>query len=109
LKDLCRRHGPVPTDVGGKDTLEAAEAAEATVVAAEATFAATVVAAEATFAATVEVIASAGATREPTVVCALDNVKMTNIEKIITRIKRGVKIYDQKRTIEYAILWSMTI
>jgi hypothetical protein len=98
LKDLCRRHGPVPTDVGGKDTLEAAEAAEAAVVAAEATFAATV-----------EVIASAGATREPTVVCALDNVKMTNIEKIITRIKRGVKIYDQKRTIEYAILWSMTI
>ena len=91
MKDLCRRHGPVPTGVGEKDTLEAAEAAEAT------------------FAATVEVIASAGATREPTVVCALESVKMTNIEKIITRIKRGVNTYDQKRTIEYAILWSMTI
>jgi dihydroxyacetone kinase-like predicted kinase len=92
----------LPTDVGEKDTLEAAEAA---VVAAEAA----VVAAEATFAATVEVIASAGATREPMVVCALDSVKMTNIEKIITRINRGVNTYDQKRTIEYAILWSMTI
>lgn len=88
----------LPTDVGEKDTLEAAEAA---VVAAEA--------AEATFAVTVEVIASAGATREPMVVCALDSVKMTNIEKIITRINRGVNTYDQKRTIEYAILWSMTI
>lgn len=88
----------LPTDVGEKDTLGAAEAA---VVAAEAA----VVAAEATD----EVIASAGAMREPTVVCALESVKMTNIEKIITRIKRGVNTYDQKRTIEYAILWSMTI
>jgi hypothetical protein len=28
---------------------------------------------------------------------------MTNIAKTSTRIKRGVKIYDQKRTIEYPI------
>jgi hypothetical protein len=78
----------LPTGVGEKDTLGAAEAA---------------------FAAIDEVIASAGAMSEPTVVCALESVKMTNIAKTSTRIKRGVKIYDQKRTIEYAILWSMTI
>jgi Pyruvate/2-oxoacid:ferredoxin oxidoreductase gamma subunit len=82
---LCRRHDPVPTDVGEKDTLGRAAAA------------------------TDEVIASAGAIREPTVVCALESVKITNIAKTSRRIKRGVKIYDQKRTIEYAILWSMTI
>jgi len=83
LKDLCRRHDPVPTDVGEKDTLGRAAAVAA---------------------ATDEVIASAGAIREPTVVCALESVKITNIAKTSTRIKRGVKIYDQKRTIEYAIL-----
>jgi hypothetical protein len=55
-------------------------------------------------AATDEVIASAGAMSEPTVVCALESVKMTNMAKMITIIKSGVKIYDQKRTIEYAIL-----
>jgi len=86
----------LPTDVGEKDTLGTAAA-----VAAFTPFAAE--------AATDEVIASAGAISEPTVVCALESVKMTNIAKTSTRIKRGVKIYDQKRTIEYAILWSMTI
>jgi hypothetical protein len=84
----------LPTGVGEKDTLGAAAAAFIP-FAAEA--------------ATDEVIASAGAMSEPTVVCALESVKITNIAKTITRIKRGVKIYDQKRTIEYAILWSMTI
>jgi len=92
LKDLCRRHVELPTDVGEKDTLGTAAFAIADVVSA-----------------TDDVIASAGAMREPTVVCALESVKITNIEKIITRIKRGVNTYDQKRTIEYAILWSMTI
>jgi hypothetical protein len=82
----------LPTDVGEKDTLGTAAFAIADVVSA-----------------TDDVIASAGAIREPTVVCALESVKITNIEKIITRIKRGVNTYDQKRTIEYAILWSMTI
>jgi len=91
LKDLCRRHGPVPTDVGEKDTLGAAA-----VAAVEAT--------EVAFAAIDDVIARAGAMSEPTVVCVLESEKITNIAKIITRIKSGVKIYDQKRTIEYAIL-----
>ena len=86
---------------------EAAEGAEAA-EAAEATEAADF-ARPAVEAAIDEVIASAGASREPTVVCALESVKITNIAKTSTRIKRGVKIYDQKRTIEYAILWSMTI
>jgi hypothetical protein len=90
-------HAVLPTDVGEKDALETAAAPF------------TPFAAEAALSTTDEVIASAGAMSEPTVVCALESVKMTNIAKTITRIKSGVKIYDQKRTIEYAILWSMTI
>lgn len=60
MKDLCRRHGPVPTGVGEKEDLEFAAPVEATEAAVEAT--------EAAFAAIDEVIASAGATSEPTVV-----------------------------------------
>lgn len=80
MKDLCRCH--FPTGIGENDVLEfAALVAPSTDV----------------------LTASAGAIKEPTVICEAESEKMTNIAKTSTRIKRGVKIYDQKRTIEYPI------
>ena len=80
MKDLCRCH--FPTGIGENDVLEfAAFVAPSTDV----------------------LTASAGAIKEPTVICEAESEKMTNIAKTSTRIKRGVKIYDQKRTIEYPI------
>jgi hypothetical protein len=80
LKDLCRCH--FPTGIGENDVLEFADVV----------------------APSTEVLtASAGAIKEPTVICEAESEKMTNIAKTSTRIKRGVKIYDQKRTSEYPI------
>lgn len=87
MKDLCRCH--FPTGIGENDVLEfAALVAPSTDVEAPSTDVLT---------------ASAGAIKEPTVICEAESEKMTNIAKTSTRIKRGVKIYDQKRTIEYPI------
>lgn len=87
MKDLCRCH--FPTGIGENDVLEfAALVAPTTDVVAPSTDVLT---------------ASAGAIKEPTVICEAESEKMTNIAKTSTRIKRGVKIYDQKRTIEYPI------
>lgn len=87
MKDLCRCH--FPTGIGENDVLEfAALVAPSTDVVAPSTDVLT---------------ASAGAIKEPTVICEAESEKMTNIAKTSTRIKRGVKIYDQKRTIEYPI------
>jgi hypothetical protein len=87
LKDLCRCH--FPTGIGENAVLEFADLVDPiTDVVAPST----------------EVLtASAGAIKEPTVICEAESEKMTNIAKTSTRIKRGVKIYDQKRTIEYPI------
>ena len=87
MKDLCRCH--FPTGIGENAVLEFAPlVAPSTDVVAPST----------------EVLtASAGAIKEPTVICEAESEKMTNIAKTSTRIKRGVKIYDQKRTIEYPI------
>lgn len=87
MKDLCRCH--FPTGIGENDVLEfAALVAPTTDVVAPSTDVLT---------------ASAGAIKEPTVICEAESEKITNIAKTSTRIKRGVKIYDQKRTIEYPI------
>ena len=87
MKDLCRCH--FPTGIGENDVLEfAALVAPTTDVVAPSTDVLT---------------ASAGAIKEPTVICEAESEKMTNIAKTSTRIKRGVKIYDQNRTIEYPI------
>ena len=87
MKDLCRCH--FPTGIGENAVLEFADLVDPiTDVVAPST----------------EVLtASAGAIKEPTVICEAESEKMTNIAKTSTRIKRGVKIYDQKRTIEYPI------
>ena len=87
MKDLCRCH--FPTGIGENAVLEFAALVDPT----------TDVVAPSTDVLT----ASAGAIKEPTVICEAESEKMTNIAKTSTRIKRGVKIYDQKRTIEYPI------
>jgi hypothetical protein len=87
LKDLCRCH--FPTGIGENAVLEFADLVDpSTDVVAPSTDVLT---------------ASAGVIKEPTVICEAESEKMTNIAKTSTRIKRGVKIYDQKRTIEYPI------
>ena len=87
MKDLCRCH--FPTGIGENAVLEFAPLVDpSTDVVAPSTDVLT---------------ASAGAIKEPTVICEAESEKMTNIAKTSTRIKRGVKIYDQKRTIEYPI------
>ena len=94
MKDLCRCH--FPTGIGENAVLEFAPLVDPT----------TDVVAPSTdvVAPSTEVLtASAGAIKEPTVICEAESEKMTNIAKTSTRIKRGVKIYDQKRTIEYPI------
>ena len=87
MKDLCRCH--FPTGIGENDVLEFTTLLAPTV--------------DVVAPSTDVVTATAGAIKEPTVICEAESEKMTNIAKISTRIKRGVKIYDQKRTIEYPI------